>query len=86
MKRRSQTRGRRSGGKARSSYAEKQGRARGKDGKVHGRTRYAPTSPLSELHVTDFGHRLARIALPALQASITADREVTRRQMERRAA
>ena len=57
-----------------SSYAAKQGRSRGKDGKTHGRTRYADTSPLSEHHRTDWSHRLAQVCLTALAQAQAADR------------
>lgn len=62
MKRRSQPQGRRCGGKKRSSYAEKHS----------GRLRVE--SPFHPDHVTDYGHRLARIAMPALAAALEADR------------
>ena len=81
MKRRSQPHQRKSKS-GESSYAVKQGRPtiKGRDGKVTrgGRTRYAPTSPFSEAHVTNWGHRLARIALSALKSCQEAD--IRRRQ------
>ena len=76
MKRRSLSKGRSAKQRSdkASSYAAKQGRARGKDGKTHGRTRYADTSPLSEHHRTDWSHRLARVCLAALAQAEAADR------------
>lgn len=69
MKRRSQANQKHSGGKRkRSSYAAKQGRGKGKDGKERGRTRYAVTSPFHPDYVTQWGHRHAEVALLALKA------------------
>jgi hypothetical protein len=81
MKRRSQPHQRKSKS-GESSYAAKQGRPaiKGRDGKVTrgGRTRYAPTSPFSAAHVTDWGHRLARVALAALQTCLDKARGLSR--------
>ena len=67
-----------------SQYATKQGRTKDATGKVvRGRARIAKTSPFHPDHVTDYGHRLARIALPALARARREDAETARRGPQR---